>query len=420
MNAIKQLLDWAGPKGIKLNGIAPERIPGRGIGLVATREIQPKEVILEIPLACLRTLETVPKSLVRKLPPKISVHGLLAANLALDSTGSQHEAAWNAVCPSPEDLSTAPLVWPQELQDLLPSAARNLLEKQKAKYAKDWAGARPVMEAAAVVDMTAVAVETQSTTQSEIPQGGPTQAQQSTVDSLEAKYRHAWLLVNTRTFYYTNAKLKKRNRDDHLALQPVADLFNHTDADAGEHQGACSVTFDYRGFQFSATRPYTAGEEVHICYGRHGNDKLLVEYGFAMDGNRWDEVLLDDLLLARLDDRQKEALEEAGFLGRYALDRDGVCYRTQVAVRQVCCKPGEWRRFVMGADDGESSQGEVDGLVLQMLREYLQTAVKVSDKIVTMVAGRPEQRDMLSSRWRQIQELLRLHIERLECRVVGT
>ncbi|KAJ1336048.1 protein-histidine N-methyltransferase [Microdochium nivale] len=418
MDAIEQLLDWARSKGVKLNGIAPNRMPGRGIGLVSTREIKPGEVVLEIPLDCLRTLDTVPKSLVRRLPPRISVHGLLAADLALDNnTWSQHRAAWNAVCPKPDELSTVPLVWPRELQDLLPPAARELFGKQKVKYAKDWAEVRPVMEAAAAAASGSI----QSTGQSDSTQAVPSGPRETSDDALEVRYRHAWLLVNTRTFYYTNARLKKRARHDHLALQPVADLFNHTDDDgSGETTGegaACSVTSDYRGFRFTATRAYVAaGEEVHICYGRHGSDKLLVEYGFAMNGNRWDEVSLDEVLLAKLDDTQWAVLEEAGFLGKYVLDRDGVCHRTQVAARQLCgCKPEEWRRFVNGADDGEASQGKVDKVLLEMLREYLQMAVRAMEQIAGLGVGSQEQRDMLAARWRQIQEMLRPHIERLEC-----
>jgi hypothetical protein len=37
--AIESLLKWASDKSITLNGIQPEVIPGRGIGILATRDI---------------------------------------------------------------------------------------------------------------------------------------------------------------------------------------------------------------------------------------------------------------------------------------------------------------------------------------------------------------------------------------------
>ncbi|KAI1411375.1 SET domain-containing protein [Hypoxylon sp. FL1857] len=370
MEPHEELLAWATDQGVKLAGIAPKRIPGRGIGLIATRAIKPEEVVLEVPTVCLRTIDTVRKPIIRHLPKSISVHGLLAADLALDA--SSKYAVWNAVCPSLEDFNGMPLVWPKELRALLPLAARDLLAKQDAKLVRDWAA---VSAAFPQLD--------------------------------EAKYRYAWMLVNTRTFYYVNAKLKRRTKDDHMCLQPVADLFNHGDE-------GCNVAFDYNGFAIKATQAYARGEEVKICYGRHSGDFLLVEYGFVMDGNRWDEFLLDDVLLPRLSARQKERLEEVGFLGKYVLDRETVCYRTQVAARLLCCGAREWKRFVDGIDDGERSQQGVDQLILDLLREQKQNAEKTISEVEALTAGDQQQREVLIKRWRQIQELVDANIVRLE------
>ncbi|KAI1212553.1 SET domain-containing protein [Annulohypoxylon truncatum] len=372
MESHEELLDWATSQGVKMTGIAPKRIPGRGIGLLATRAIKPEEILLEVPTACLRSIDTVRKPIARHLPKTISVHGLLAADLALDT--SSKYAVWNAVCPTPEDLISMPLVWPEELRALLPRAARDLLAKQDAKFAKDWAAVSAAFPA---------------------QQLG------------EPRYRYAWMLVNTRTFYYVNAKLKRRVKDDHMCLQPVADLFNHGDE-------GCNVAFDHEGFAVKSLRAYAEGEEVKICYGKHSGDFLLVEYGFVMDDNRWDEVLLDDVLLPRLSARQKERLEEAGFLGKYVLDRETVCYRTQVAVRLLCCGFREWKRFVDGIDDGEHSQRRVDKVLLDLLREQDQIAEKTISEIEALAIGDQQQREILVKRWRQIQDLVRTNLARLE------
>ncbi|KAI1140650.1 SET domain-containing protein [Hypoxylon sp. FL0543] len=371
MEPHEELLAWATGQGVKLTGIAPKRIPGRGFGIIATRAIKPDEVVLEVPTACLRSLDTVHKPIVRHLPKSMSVHGLLAADLALDS--SSKYAAWNAVCPGPEDFNGMPLVWPRELQALLPLAARDLLAKQEAKFIRDWAAVSAAF-----------------------PQR---------LD--EASYRYAWMLVNTRTFYYVNAQLKRRIKDDHMCLQPVADLFNHGDE-------GCHVAFDHDGFAIKTTKPYAVGEEVKICYGRHSGDFLLVEYGFVMDDNRWDEFLLDDVLLPRLSTQQKERLEEVGFLGKYVLDRETACYRTQVAVRQLCCGAREWKRFVDGIDDGERSQQGADQLILDVLREQKRNIKKTISEVEALNAGDKQQTEVLVKRWRQIQDLVDANIAHFE------
>ncbi|KAJ2973736.1 hypothetical protein NUW58_g8862 [Xylaria curta] len=193
-----------------------------------------------------------------------------------------------------------------------------------------------------------------------------------------------------------------------MALQPVADLFNHGD------RGGCHVAFGGDGFSFRTTTTYRKGDEVKICYGRHGGDFLLVEYGFVMAENCWDEALLDKLVLQRLNMSQKERLEDAGFLGKYVLDRDTVCHRTQVALRLLCCKVGEWMRFVNGSDDGHRSQGAVDALLLELLRECVVAVDSAIERVRRLKAGEQLQKDMLIGRWEQIRQLVNARIESLE------
>lgn len=378
MDSVEELLEWAQAKGVRLYGIMPKRIPGRGVGVMATRTIKPDEVILDVPTPCLRSIDTIPKPIVRKLPPDISVHGLLGADLALDT--SDRFSAWNAVYPTNADLVSMPLVWPASLQALLPGPAKKLLSKQQTKLARDWA-----------------AVSSSSNAFS--PQ------QLALVD--EEKYRYAWMLVNTRTFYYVSPKLRKRAKEDRMVLQPVADLFNH----ASE---GCNVAFNNDGFTVRAQRKYEAGDEVQICYGRHGGDFLAVEYGFVLQDNRWDEVGLDDVVLPHLSARWRERLDEVGFLGGYVLDAQTVCYRTQVALRTLCSgSVKEWRRFVDGEDDGEGNQGKVDGLLVDMLGKYRGKIAEVIRQVKRMKDGEEDQRKLLIDRWDQVGRLVDMTVARL-------
>ncbi|KAL1876290.1 hypothetical protein Daus18300_002918 [Diaporthe australafricana] len=399
----EELLIWASSVGVEIEGIRPMRISGRGFGVVATEHIPKDTDILTVPVSALRTKDTVPTTIVANLPKDVTVHGLLAADLALNKIANDTKySKWQAVVPTEEDIQLSmPLTWPASLQSLLPIGASQLLEKQRIKFDKDWATVS-----------AAFPIESKS------KRGGGV-SKECTRD----EYLHAWLLVNTRTFYFVTPKTEKLPKEDHMALQPVADLFNHTD------QGGCHVAFDHAdSFTFRTTRPYEKGDEVHISYGSHSNDFLLVEYGFVLARNHWDEVCLDEVILAALTKRQKDELEDVGFLGNYVLDNDTVCHRTQVALRQMAVTGrhgglpiDEWRKFVSGLDDGEKSQARVDELMVGLL-EKCEATIKATEKELRRLRFQEEdgdedmnesRRETLLRRWGQIRGLITATIERL-------
>jgi hypothetical protein len=339
---------------------------------MCTNSSQDDKVLLQVPTGLLRTVDTVPRLVRKKLPSHMSVHGLLAADLALDKSPTYK--LWNAVIPSKSELEeSCPLAWVPELQTYLPTPAAERLRKQQSKYARDWEEVRLAFPAVK-----------------------------------EDDYRYAWLLVNTRTFYYSTPKTEKLyHKDDRMALQPVADLFNHADE-------GCSVAFDAESFTIKANRTYEAGEEVFICYGRHSNDFLLAEYGFVLEENRWDEVGLDEPVLSQLGKEQREDLEDAGFSGNYRLDADTVCYRTQVAVRRMCMPVDKWRRLIEGLEDAEVLKGKVDKLIVGILRTYEKDVLGIIAELENMKDGTQDQRDVLIRRWGQVRVLVEDTIRRLE------
>jgi hypothetical protein len=158
-----------------------------------------------------------------------------------------------------------------------------------------------------------------------------------------------------------------------MAQSPFSDYFNHTSSPS-----ACNVSFSSSGYSITTPAEIKKGEEVYISYGNHSNDFLLTEYGFILGGegggNQWDEVPLDTYILPLFSAKQKERLEERGFLGKYVLDRKEVCYRTQVALRILVLPVRKWERFVDGLEDGEKEQGAVDKVSRKVLREFEQEA----------------------------------------------
>ncbi|KAF9768349.1 hypothetical protein IL306_014383 [Fusarium sp. DS 682] len=252
-------LPWAESKGVKLKGVEPRILPGRGIGIVATRDIRPNETILSVPMKALRTIDTVPKNITEALQG-VSVHGILAAEIALDE--SDDFSIWKTVLPTREDLEAGmPMMWPSELQALLPKRAKGLLDNQNTTFRRE---CEIVLKAFPKL----------------------------TRDN----YLYAWVLINTRTFYNSMPKMKSYAHADRLVCMPTADLFNHAD------QG-CKLAYSALGYSVQADKVYRQGEEVYVSYGPHSNDFLLRQWQRffdAQDDGRSSQAEVDDLLLTAL------------------------------------------------------------------------------------------------------------------------
>lgn len=329
---------------------------------------------MTIPTSVLRTFETIPESISEPVGAS-SINGLLATELALDKLNTNRP--WQAVLPTEEDFKERmPLMWPSELQMLLPATSLILLNKQKTKLALDW------------------------------------NAVSSAFPHLSySHYVYNWILVSTRTFYYTSSNPDTENpqdTNDCLALVPLADYFNHADL-------GCKVIFSPTEYVFHADRRYEKGEEIFMSYGNHNNDFLLVEYGFTLDENRWDEVSLDEVILPLFSEAQKKTLDNAGFLGSYVLDNQMICHRTRVALSLLCMPLRKWRQFLAGDFDGEDQyKMEVAQITVKGLHALLNAIDEKLQQIPLLEYCHPGQVDMLGKRWDQIRLLLRNAVTKLE------
>merc|ERR1711939_177917 len=174
-------------------------------------------------MSVVRRAETVPKSISKSMKKTFpcSNNGLLATELFQDQ--SDDYALWRDSLPKMEDLQEAmPAMWEPELCQLLPPKAKTILLKQRYRIGQDWDA------------MTAANLD--------IPMG---------------LYRYYWLLISTRTFYYTPPRRKTppADSDECLAIVPYADYFNHSDA-------GCKVSYTRSQYSVMADRSYHEGEEV--------------------------------------------------------------------------------------------------------------------------------------------------------------
>ncbi|KID89344.1 SET domain protein [Metarhizium guizhouense ARSEF 977] len=372
MEEIERLLNWAETKGVTINGIGPKPLPGRGIGIVATRALKTGEDILTVPVNMLRTLKNTPQPILHSLKGS-TVHAILATSLCLET--DPEFTTWRAVFPTEDDIRTCmPLSWPSELQHLLPPNAKALLAKQKTKFDTDWA-------------LVTAAYPSISRTQ----------------------FLYSWHLVNSRTFYHITRATEKLPKADHMVLQPVADLFNHS-------PDGCKVAFDDASFIITTTHPVEQGDELFIRYGSHSNDFLLVEYGFTLPGamNPWDEICLDDHLCPLFTKRQKAELEDTGFWGRYMLDSETACYRTHTALRMLCCSYTQWRDVLDGLRDEDVDRDAVNDKLVQVLRACDKDLRSKLTELERCTAGNEVSRSTLKERWLQMGELVTATIVRLQ------
>jgi SET domain len=139
----------------------------------------------------------VPKD-IRTAIGEITVHGFIAAGLCLrlKSPFNNMWKEWSKVCPTREDFKINPIMWTSELQELLPPAAKALLENQHRKLALDFTAASNAF---------------------------PEEINKDT-------YLYNWLIVNTRSFHWTKPGSKEKLApDDCMCLCPFVDYFNHSD-----------------------------------------------------------------------------------------------------------------------------------------------------------------------------------------------
>lgn len=322
-------------------------------------------------------MDNTPRYILDKLP-NARVHAILATGLVLDQT--EEFKIWRAVLPTRDEIhALMPFCWPPELQALLPAAAATALVEQRANFNEDWA---MVQEAFG----------------DEVPKDD---------------FVYSWLLVNTRTFYHTSRRTKDLPNEDHMILQPIADLLNHS-------SHGCSVSYDEREFTVTTVREHQAGEELFISYGAHSNDRLLVEYGFMLApvSNPWDEVCIDpyiipELLAANL----KENLTELDYWANYMIDDDTACYRTEIALRALLLTPHQLQDVLDGQRDEDLDRESVDRKLLAITRACDGEIDKQLAELVDCSAGTAPMRNMLSTRWKQIQKIVRANITRLERQV---
>lgn len=147
-----------------------------------------------------------------------------------------------------------------------------------------------------------------------------------------------------------------------------------------------------------------------------------------MDNNKWDSLPLDDFFtttpttgdLSRIpiSNPKKEQLERTNYWGNYNLNgSEGVCHRTQVAVRALTTNVARFKQFVAGKEiekDRDREERKADVLIVrEILQVYLETAESAVECLEEKGEGGGEGvllpadcKATLIKRWKQIKRLI--------------
>lgn len=289
-------LDWMRRRGVELHGVSIGRFPRTGRGCVATRDISPGEVLVEVPDDCIITSQTcVAADALRELDdavaedpsPRLEREALVLAVMAEMSLGADSAFAPYLTALPTLRATHSPLAWSgAELAELegTTALARMSLEDEAAELpsmtAAHWKHvARPFLEANPRFARVARAEDDDEDDADDADDENETRK----------LYLHATALVAG--FSFTLGEPDEDDSDEdhsggHVSTQamvPFWDMLNHREP------AEASVRLDYdeatSRLRMIAVKPVAAGEEVFNTYGALGDDELLRRYGFVMRRN---------------------------------------------------------------------------------------------------------------------------------------
>ncbi|KAJ3415610.1 hypothetical protein HDV05_004486 [Chytridiales sp. JEL 0842] len=298
-----------------------------GRGIMATKDIEAGEVMIEVPSRYLMTLQTVNDhfsgSLERAGWP-ISEQGTLA--LFLCCQRHDQKSYWRPyINIIPESFETVAANLPLELQLCLPYDAQEKIQTQMYKATKDLGDARAFL-----------------------------MSWEGDCQITDLDYLWAWFAVNTRCITLdtkTRRTTSPPKGTPTMFLSPFMDLLNHSfDANIDAFFDTTS-----QSFKIVTHVPYKRGTQCFIQYGPHDNIFLLCEYGFVIGSgnlskkdrrrNHYDHVLVDKVVEAfkfsnerpGFRERVVKELKERGMYGDYTLRYDEESYRLMNALRLIAC-----------------------------------------------------------------------------------
>ncbi|EIE75945.1 hypothetical protein G6F46_003387 [Rhizopus delemar] len=327
--------------------------------MMATEDIEAGEVIVSVPRNFLITNESLTKLYGTH---SLSPHQLLALHLVLLTRDKQ--SWWKPYTDLlPMHFNTMPVNYPSELLSHLPNSLKQETMQQKDNIHTDYVTCLKFCKS------------------KQLPQ-----------DITAEEFKWAWLCVNTRCIHMTVPDYLAKG--ENIALAPMLDFLNHTT----EAKIESGFNIRTQRFEIKTLTAYKKGEQVYINYGPHDNLAMLKEYGFVLNENIYNFVLLDDeiwSLYSEVESKKglkikKEILEGSGYAGDYSIKKNEISFRLMAALRLLALdgttnsgfdrRVMDWHDVVMGQIEYINSDNERKAyLMLESVCKQL--AVKAKNEL---------------------------------------
>ncbi|KAI5208599.1 SET domain-containing protein [Aureobasidium subglaciale] len=374
-----EYIEWALARGIRIHGVTPAVLPGRGVGLLAKKRITKNSLLFFVPEKAMIKPEL---TVLRKHNlTKLSSQAQLAAYLTLEwqsqsSTYVASRPAW----PSPEDFASCMLAWSpeDETEDVLrkwaPPSVQKPLERMLSDLKRDVDSVRHM----------------------HAPDD----------EAFKQAFLYHWMLVNTRSFHWKPQGVSQGA----MIMNPALDYMNHCPNGQGSLE---KKSWLHTELIRTISSWYTVKWTLYPVLTCTQLKRALDGFILPQDSLDDDEIRLDHIILPRLTDSQQSALQDVGFLGGYALlpSSGELCFKTQVAVRSVLLTANEWEHY-MGS--GEDLADDKDEEVLDWLKPALRSYVEEAKAAIAALKVQSEEKTgdlanklkLLQARWEQIEAAL--------------
>ncbi|NXP23456.1 SETD4 protein, partial [Scytalopus superciliaris] len=359
-----KLKKWLKDRGFEDSSLRPAEFRETGRGLMATKALQVRDLIISLPEKCLLTTSTVLSSclggyIMKWRPPVSPLMALCTFLMAEKHAGEK--SPWKPYLDVLPQTYTCPVCLEQDVVTLLPEPLREKAQEQRMMIHELYMSSKAFFSS-----LQPLFAENTGTI--------------FTYSALE----WAWCTINTRTIYMKHPQRECFSLEpDVYALAPYLDLLNHSP----NVQVKAAFNEQTRSYEIWTNSPCKKYGEVFICYGPHDNQRLLLEYGFvAMDNPHSSVYVSSDTLLKYFPplDKQRKAklsiLKDHDFLENLTFGWDGPSWRLLTALKLLSLGADEfacWRRTLLGeviSASNEEHTWNVTTKICQFLTEETQHA----------------------------------------------
>ncbi|KAJ3676661.1 hypothetical protein LUZ60_004073 [Juncus effusus] len=248
------ILQWLTQKaGTEISSVLSLGTSDLGWSVYASKPIREGDCIMKVPYNVQISVKNLPSEIMSLIPNEIDFESHLAVVLLAElNLGERSEWAPYINSLPRLDMMHNSILWSEEeLQMIKNSAVYKETIERKSKLEKEFSSLKPVME----------------------------------------KYRDLFGEVHLENFMHARSLVTSRaweNPAGGVSMIPFADYINHD----GESRSLLEIDVKKERAEIMADRSYDIGEEVMIRYGKFSNATLLLDFGFTIPRNIYDQVKL--------------------------------------------------------------------------------------------------------------------------------